>query len=148
MITIGKIITNGIDRPERQLTTEEQKTVIATHSNQTAYIYYQTGDEIPMITEVVNPDANDLLKLEADLEFGKKLINEFLLDNRISPQSFSPSDSLALLQKLQVIQALASLGDIKNVLPLMQAVDVDTIFTQDRKDKYVSMITDYLALWV
>ncbi len=49
MITIKLIEEEGTLRPERQLTEEEQSTVIFTLMNGVDALYYQYGDELPVI---------------------------------------------------------------------------------------------------
>lgn len=84
-------------------------------------------------------------KLQLDLEFGKQLIKDFLTDNRLITPAVSPTESLELLNKFQNIEKLASLGDIKSVSILLNGIAVDNrLFTQERKDKYLTMISNYL----
>lgn len=84
-------------------------------------------------------------KLQLDLEFGKQLIKDFLTDNRLITPAVSPTESLELLNKFQNIEKLASLGDIKSVSILLNGIAVDNrLFTQERKDRYLTMIGDYL----
>jgi hypothetical protein len=82
-------------------------------------------------------------RLPLDIDFGYQIIGEFLKDNRL--YGYIPiQDSINLLNKFSDIEKLCRLGAIKDVQTLMQAVIVDDIFTQERKDKYLSMITEYL----
>lgn len=84
-------------------------------------------------------------KLQSDLQFGDILIKEFLKDNRLIVPIVTPTESLELLNKFQNIEKLASLGDIKSVSILLNGIAVDNrLFTQERKDKYLTMISDYL----
>lgn len=75
-----------------------------------------------------------------DIQFGEILIKQFLLDNRTTPQSFSVEDNMTLLSKFQPIEKLARLGDIKTVEYITKITQIDSIFTQERKDKYLLMI--------
>ena len=73
------------------------------------------------------------------------LIDMFLLDNRLIVPHVTPSESLNLLSEFDNIEKLARLGDIKSVSILMNGVQTDNrIFTQKRKDKYLSLINGYL----
>jgi hypothetical protein len=82
-------------------------------------------------------------RLPLDIDFGYQIIGEFLKDNRL--YGYIPiQDSINLLNKFSDIEKLCRLGAIKDVQTLMQDVIVDDIFTQERKDKYLSMITEYL----
>lgn len=92
----------------------------------------------------INPTNSD--KLKCDVDFGNKLISEFLVDNRISPISFNPQLSASVLMKFQTVKALAEVGDIKNVKIMLGYIEVDELFTQERKDKYINMINNYLGL--
>jgi hypothetical protein len=92
-------------------------------------------DQIPVLTS--------LQKLPLDIDFGNQLINTFLEDNR-NYGYISIQDSITLLNKFNDIEKLCRLGSIKDVQTLMQNVIVDNIFTQERKDKYLQMITNYL----
>lgn len=83
-------------------------------------------------------------KLSSDMNFGAMLIEMFLLDNRLITPSVTPSESLNLLAEFDNIEKLARLGDIKSVSILMNGVQTDPrLFTQARKDKYLSLINAY-----
>lgn len=90
--------------------------------------------------------STQALKYAKDKEFGIKLMDIFLIDNRESPVAFNPSVSGALLQKMQTIKALADVGDIKTVKYLLSITETDVIFTQERKDKYVLMCNNHLGI--
>jgi hypothetical protein len=92
-------------------------------------------DQIPVVTPVE--------RLQTDIEFGNQLINTFLEDNR-NYGYISLDESIVLLNKFNNIEKLCRLGSIKDVQTLMQNVITDNIFTQERKDKYLQMITNYL----
>jgi hypothetical protein len=84
-------------------------------------------------------------KLFNDKNFGVMLIEMFLLDNRLVTPSITPVESLNILSEFDNIEKLASLGDIKSVQILLGGVQTDVrIFTQERKDKYLNMISSYL----
>lgn len=94
-------------------------------------------------TPLIPPTPQEIL--QSDLQFGHYLIDEFLLDNRLITPSVTPSESLQLLSEFDNIEKLASLGDIKSVSILLNGIQTDTrLFTQERKDKYMSMINSYL----
>jgi hypothetical protein len=92
-------------------------------------------DQIPILTPAQ--------RLVFDIDFGTQLINTFLEDNRIFGY-ISIQDSIILLNKFNDIEKLCRLGAIRDVEVLMQNVIIDNIFTQERKDKYLQMIVDYL----
>lgn len=101
------------------------------------YIITISEEQIPPIT----PEE----KLESDLQFGHYLINLFLTDNRLITPTVTPTESLQLLSEFDNIEKLARLGDIKSVSILLNGMVVDTrIFTQERKDKYITLINGHL----
>lgn len=84
-------------------------------------------------------------KLQSDKQFGKYLIDTFLLDNRLIQPTVTPSESLQLLSEFNNIEKLANLGDIRSVQLLLTNITTDNrLFTQERKDKYLSLINGYL----
>ena len=94
--------------------------------------------------EIVTITLTQTDKFYLDLDFGQLLINEFLIDNRNLPHSFTPTQNLTLLSKFENVKELCYLGDTKSVAYLITQIVVDEIFTQDRKDKYSQMITKHL----
>lgn len=95
-----------------------------------------------IISEVLPIDYEG--RFYKDLDFGKILINTFLIDNRFTNPPITPTQSLELLQKFQVVSALCDKGDIKSVSAIFPSIEIDAIYTQERKDKYVVMITTHL----
>lgn len=85
-------------------------------------------------------------RLIMDLEFGQNLVYVFVEDNRI--MNITPAQSEAVLVKFRDILAFAQTGAITSINTYLPAIPVDEVFTQERKDKYMQMITDYLAQFV
>ena len=84
-------------------------------------------------------------RLQQDIQFGLSLIDVFLLDNRLITPPVTPVESLNILSEFDNIEKLSRLGDIKSVQILLGGMQTDIrIFTQDRKDKYLNMISSYL----
>jgi hypothetical protein len=81
-------------------------------------------------------------KLDLDLNFGKSLIREFVKDNRITQISSAEED--AMMVKFNVMLNYANVGAIRKISEMLPNESVTSIFTQERKDKYLQMITDYL----
>lgn len=110
----------------------------------------ENGDYVNEVVSVETiedePVISEKEKLEKDKQFGKSLIDLFLLENRQSNVTFTPSINIGLLQKFENIQKLAEVGDIKTVKYLLELVIVDEIFTQERKDNYVELCNEYLGL--
>lgn len=109
----------------------------------------ENGDFVMEIVDSVElPDLELSFheKLKSDKLFGEQLIEMFLIDNRESTVSFNPQLSMSVLQKFQVVKALAEVGDIKSVTLMLGKLSVDNLFTQERKDKYILMCNKYLGL--
>ena len=86
-------------------------------------------------------------KLKNDIDFGSKLIETFLLDNRLITPSVTEQESVFLLNQFNSIERLAKLGDIKSTKILLEQTQTDVrIFTQERKDKYLTQINNYLTI--
>ena len=81
-------------------------------------------------------------RLTMDLQFGQDLVYVFVEDNRI--MDITPAQSEAVLQKFRDILAFAQTGAITSINTYLPAIPVDEVFTQERKDKYIEMITNYL----
>ena len=88
-----------------------------------------------------SPIADDTLL--SDITFGQSLIKTFLQDNR-KIQGITESQSIQLLQKFQVIRSFCEVGDIKSVNSLLPTLEIDSVFTQERKDKYILLVQNYL----
>jgi hypothetical protein len=82
-------------------------------------------------------------RLNLDMSFGQELVYVFVEDNRI--MDITSAQSEAVLQKFRDILAFAQTGAITSIDTYLPAIPVDEVFTQERKDKYIQMITDYLA---
>jgi len=117
---------------------EAQQWVLENYDNTWSVVLASDNQQITPIT----PEN----RLPFDIDFGNELINLFLLDNR-QYGYISVEDSIALLSKFSDIEKLCKLGAIRDVQLLMQNITVDLIFTQERKDKYMSMINEYLAYY-
>lgn len=101
--------------------------------------------QVRQIEKIEN--ANEISRekqLQNDLNFGNALIKEFLLDNRLASTTVTDQMSIYLLQKFQTLESLCRVGDVRNIANLLPTIEVDAIFTQERKDKYISMIENYM----
>ena len=102
------------------------------------------GYSVEVSTDVQIQPLTPEEKLSSDINFGAMLIDMFLLDNRLIVPHVTPTESLNLLSEFEKIEKLARLGDIKSISILMNGVQTDNrIFTQERKDKYLSLIAAY-----
>lgn len=113
-----------------------------------AWAFEKWGDEavVTLSTDYIITPPTPEEKFQFDKDFGKQLIDTFLIDNRLITPIITPAESLQLLNQFQSIEKLASLGDIKSVQVLLNQIVVDDrLFTQERKDKYMGMINSYLG---
>lgn len=81
--------------------------------------------------------------LEMDMQFGQDLIFTFVEDNRIMNTTQEQND--AILVKFRDILAFAQTGAIKSINVHLPNIPIDEVFTQERKDKYIGMVTNYLS---
>lgn len=72
------------------------------------------------------------------IEKGKEVITEYLADNASINLTFD--QSLTQLQKFQVVKAFLEVGNLEDSIILIQNTEVDEVFTQERKDKYLTML--------
>lgn len=98
----------------------------------------------PMIVEEepIKPSLDIAQKLESDKAFCLYLTDRFSKQNREA--GVTEPEALALLAKFKDILSMAQVGAINSVYLLLQNVDVDSIYTQARKDKDLSDIENYL----
>ena len=82
-------------------------------------------------------------RLQMDMSFGQDLVFVFVEDNRIMGTTQEQND--AILVKFRDILAFAQTGAIESINTHLPSIPVDEVFTQERKDKYMAMVTDYLA---
>ena len=85
-------------------------------------------------------------RLDSDLRFGQELIYVFVEDNRIMAITSAQSDSV--LVKFRDILSFAQTGAITSIATYLPAIPIDEVFTQERKDKYIKMISTYLIQFV
>lgn len=82
-------------------------------------------------------------RLYMDMDFGNELFITFLEDNRSI--QMTPSQSKSTLSKFRDIMDFSKTGAITAISASLPSITTDDIFTQDRKDKYTKMITNYLS---
>jgi len=91
------------------------------------------------------PKPTPQQKLQNDIQFGSQLIEMFLLDNRLINPIVTPSESIQLLTQFETTEKLARLGDITSVKTLLENMTTDPrLFTDERKNKYLLMINNYI----
>ena len=82
-------------------------------------------------------------QLDNDINFGKSLIQQFLLDNR-SLGDIPIADQLSQLEKFKDINTLLNVGAIRASHSLINTLQTDQYLTQQRKDNYLNKISEYL----
>lgn len=100
-----------------------------------------TGYLVEYVGPYEPPSLQD--RLQMDMSFGQQLVFIFVEDNRI--MDITPEQSEAVLVKFRDILAFAQTGAITSIQTYLPLIPVDEVFTQERKDKYIQMINDYLA---
>lgn len=98
------------------------------------------GYSVEFIKEYNPPSVEE--KLSLDIDFCNFLVDRFTLENRKS--GITEAESLALLVKFKDILSMAQVGALNSVYLLLQNVEIDSIYTQARKDKDLSDIENYL----
>lgn len=87
--------------------------------------------------ELAGIDDDHQLLLD-DIEKGKRVIQMYLLDSR--KLDITTQQSLTQLQKFSAIKSLLEVGAIGPAMDLLIGTQPDEIFTEDRKDKYLSAL--------
>ncbi len=101
--------------------------------------------EVRSIEQIETPPIVDYTSIYFKAKkFGETLKDTFLVDNWNLPIRFTPEMSFALMQKFQGIMAFASVGEIRRISELLPHIEVDTIFTQERKDRYTQMVNEFV----
>ena len=83
-------------------------------------------------------------RLDMDMDFGSHIIYIFVEDNRVDGHYILNNLRLYLV-KFRDILAFAQTGAITSINNYLPLIPTDDVFTQDRKDKYIQMINEYLA---
>lgn len=82
-------------------------------------------------------------RYEMDKNFCDNLISTFVLDNRNI--GTTPAENDMLMGKFQLVLGFAQVGAVKDIDAHLPSIPTDEVYTEERKDKYIQMITDYLA---
>ena len=100
-----------------------------------------TGYTVEYLYPYVPPTAEE--RLGTDISFCGELINVFLQDNRVAGVTAQQGE--ALMTKFSITLSFAQVGAVTSVQYHIQNMVVDDVFTQERKDKYIELITNYLS---
>ena len=106
-------------------------------------LIYGNGYTSQDIEDVVY--TKPLKTLQERIDYGEKLRLEFLQDNYDLRTAFTPEIALAMSTGFANIKSLCLDGDLRTTLYLLKQVPVNTIFTQERKDKYINDLEIFLA---
>jgi len=89
-------------------------------------------------------------KVSQDLDFGISLIKLFRTDNadyeKANNVQITVPESIALMEKFQGLIGLCQVGAIAEAYAILPGIVIDTIFTQERKDKYLATLQNYLGV--
>lgn len=102
--------------------------------------------EIDIFEKVIEVEVAQPQSVIEKIEFGRILLLEFLQDNNDMTQAFTPQISLQMLNTFAPVKQLCECGDLKNAKYLVSQIEVNSIFTQARKDKYIAMINEFLGV--
>jgi len=95
------------------------------------------------------PDLTPAQKAARHREFGAYLFQVFLDDNAdfaaARGSNFTVEETMAMDAKFGDFGRLCTYGSIPQIAILLPGIATDTIFTQERKDKYISMVNAHLA---
>jgi len=95
-------------------------------------------------------DEDASARVQSQFDFGISLIKLFRVDNaqyeKDNDTIITPSETLTLMSKFGSVISLCQVGAIKEVAEFLPSLEVDVIFTQERKDKYQTLINNYLGV--
>lgn len=100
-----------------------------------------TGYTVTYLYPYVPPTPEE--RLGMDQSFCSNLINIFLQDNREAGVTAEQGE--ALMTKFSTTLSFAQVGAVTSVDYHIKNMVVDSVFTQERKDKYIQLISDYLS---
>ena len=99
-----------------------------------------SGYTVEYLYPYVPPSVED--RLGMDQFFCNDLVNIFLQDNRIAGVTAEQGE--VLMGKFVTTLSFAQVGAITSVDYHIKNITTDDVFTQERKDKYIQLISNYL----
>jgi len=78
------------------------------------------------------------------IKFGQQLIQQFIVDNLRLGIVLSPSASLQMLAQFQNAKSMLEIGALDNARVLIRAIPVSDYFSADRRNGYVTAVTEYI----
>jgi hypothetical protein len=103
-----------------------------------------TGYTAEFYKEYTPPTIQE--RLQSDLDFGAHLIYIFVEDNRI--MGITSEQSETVLVKFRDVLAFAQTGAITSIQTYLPLIPTDEVYTQERKNKYITMINNYLEQYL
>jgi hypothetical protein len=111
-----------------------------------AFGYFGEGYTITDLGPV--PQKSEAEKLAERQDFGKQLLNDYLMDNDAIAKErgfpFTVEETAQQAQKFQLVMGILPLGSLKQSLDVISVTATDTIFTQERKDKYIAALQNFI----
>lgn len=109
--------------------------------------YFGSGYTVTDLGAV--PQKSEAEKLAERQTFGKQLLNDYLIDNdKIAAERgypFTVEEAAQQAQKFQLVMGILPLGSLLQCLTVIQNTATDAIFTQERKDKYIAALQNFIA---
>lgn len=81
-------------------------------------------------------------KIQQDIDFCTQLTDRFLKENRDA--GITEAQSIELLAQFKDIMSMAQVGAVPSVYSLLQGVTVGEIYTQERKDRDLQDLQNYI----
>lgn len=111
--------------------------------NGTEWIEFETIAEHDAYIQSITPIQNNVRLVEQDIELGQSVILEYLRENKLL--DITTEQSLGQFQKFSPVKAMLEVGALGAARDLLIGVEIDSIFTQERKEKYLTMLNGFLS---
>lgn len=103
----------------------------------------QCFDDGKTFQDWMSSHSDPMSQVLADQQFGKKLLNEFLAENK--SMHLNTTQALGLLSKLSTVKALLESGSLTAAKDVLNTVTTDAIFTDKRKANFLAKLAQYLG---
>lgn len=112
--------------------------------NGTSWFEFETIEEHAQYIESITPaptiDYKYLVKMRK--QRGNEVMEEYLADNAAINLTFE--QSVQQLEKFQVVKQFLEVGNIEDSINIISATPTDDIFTEQRKQKYLTLLGEDL----
>lgn len=106
------------------------------------------GYTVSLSDEQVDDSEIIVDKTDRDFEFGQKLLRLFVVDNRKFEKNnntvITKAQTKQLISDYKDLIDLCAVGAIKELAEELVGITTNAIFTQERKDNYLSLVNEYL----